>query len=64
MRQPDSQEAPPKNQNREMNSASDELTEELTRDELTEDLKLHSQKNSNCTHRRTVGDERDMNSLR
>ena len=39
MRQPDSQEAPPKNQNREMNSASDEITEEIqTALELTEEL--------------------------
>ena len=42
MRQPDSQEAPPKNQDREMNSdgelARQELELELTRDELTEEL--------------------------
>ena len=42
MRQPDSQEAPPKNQNREMNSDGEltrhELELELTRDELTEEL--------------------------
>jgi len=44
MRQPDSQEAPPKNQNREINSDGEltrhELELELTRDELTEELEL------------------------
>ena len=41
MHQPDSQEAPPKNQNREMNSDGEltrhELKLELTRDQLTEE---------------------------